>query len=233
MLPRIVLSLFLVPAALALQAPSAPSENAYAGHVAQGVYHNDYFGMSFQVPKDWTTNLDAPDPHATRDELTTQQEKRRREVQTGLAFSATKRGPQYGGPAMSCEGSAACVTPLGGDLTTLRVGDRAMPDSIAVHAVPLLGREPVETRERRVNALRNGATDFLRAPEPVVLSRVALMRVDFQRRGNAFSRYITTLLAIRNGYLLELDFGSNDRKRLAALVQSVSDTLIFQPSPAH
>ena len=221
--------LFVVFAA-AQEPPAAP--DAYAGHLAQQLYSNDYFGMSLQVPKDWATDLDPLPPNANAKLVAAYDQARQDEVQKGTAFYAYKKGARYGAQAMGFCGAAACLSDKPTDLTT-SLQDNEIPDSLAVRAIPLSGRDPLDIRQRRIEAMRKGTVEFKAADEPLVLGRVAFVRVDLQLRGAGYSKYITTLLALRNDYLLEIDFASNDRKRLAALVQSVTSTLNFQPTTAR
>ena len=227
MLKRPVAALALFALVAVAQQTAAP--DPLAGEVKDGVYTNAFFGLSIEIPKKWDNSV-TPDltrlPKEQRAEYATMNEQIRRQqhelieahpplfyvniAELRLLFVQKNGTGQYvAGPP------------------TLYPFEEAW----SLRAQPAAG-DGVALRDLVIQHLKEGSKDARVAEDPVLIDRVAFTRMDRKlttARGTSY--YMTSLLGIRNGQLLELDFGAKGRKKLDELMAATLPTIHFAALP--
>jgi hypothetical protein len=210
------------------QQPAAPDR--FAGSFEKRTYHNPFFGLSIEVRKGWTNS---PIPEVRTGTMVQQKGRE--------AATARIRQRQKEQNVIFAAGQAQVWVNLS-ELSAVRTdsgtGSAQMAfvlpyvDQMEIRAIPFGGLEPTAARQKRIDELRSTAKGFAAAVDPVVIDRVAFVRLDYQTVSGKEKLFHTAFLALRNGYILNFSIGSLHEKQLEKLVPKLMDTVRFESAPA-
>ena len=194
-------------------APPVESADVDAGVMSRSVYRNDFLGLSYQFPSDWT----ATPPTALHD----LNERRESSVKARIMQEHPEAGNTF---RIIIPKTILYVSKRGdGD------GERVTAPSVRIIAVPWntpdLTLDSVKTNGERMNPPE---TTLVRETEQFRIGDHNCFRTEFELSGNYQHARLSRSQTIANGYLIVLEMYAQNSEQLEELIMTLK-TLSFSP----